>query len=102
MAETTKTATSNGFYDDVSKSNESQGVFIVGDYLKLTQSTSRETGEVSHHVNLLVDLGESISTIKIKTKQPEKWAKITKSALVKIRVNAFTPKDSSAIYYSEI
>ena len=97
MAETTKTAASNGFYDDVSKSNESQGVFIVGDYLKLTQ-----TGEVSHHVNLLVDLGESISTIKIKTKQPEKWAKMTKSALVKIRVNAFTPKDSSAIYYSEI
>lgn len=102
MAENTKATVTSGFYDDVSKSNESQGVFIVGDYLKLTQSTSRETGEVSHHVNLLVDLGESISTIKIKTKQPEKWAKMTKSAQVKVRVSVFTPKDSSAIYYSEI
>ena len=83
---------------------EKQGFFVVGDYLKLTQATDKDTGEVKHYVNVLVDFGEGqkVETVKVKTSQPKKWATVSKSMTVKIPVSIFTPKDSSLLYFSEI
>lgn len=79
--------------------NQVQGLFLCGEFQGVTQSTSKE-GEVKHYLNVLVNTSRSISNVRIKTKEPDKWAKVGK-AFVKVPVYLYSPKDSETVFYIE-
>ena len=76
------------------------GVSITGNFLKVTETASKDTGEITHHVHLLV-LGDEPLVIKIKTARPDFWRK-QQSGAVTVPVKLFSPPDRAAIYYSEV
>ena len=79
--------------------NQVQGLFLCGEFQGVTQNTSKE-GEVKHYLNVLVNTSRSISSVRIKTKEPDKWAKVSRS-FVKVPVYLYSPKDSETVFYIE-
>lgn len=80
--------------------NQVQGLFLCGEFQGVTHNTSKENGEVKHYLNVLVNTSRSISNVRIKTKEPDKWAKVGKT-FVKVPIYLFSPNDSSVIHYIE-
>lgn len=80
--------------------NQVHGLFLCGEFQGVTHNTSKENGEVKHYLNVLVNTSRSISNVRIKTKEPDKWEKVGK-AFVKVPVYLYSPKDSEAVFYIE-
>ncbi|ULJ60613.1 hypothetical protein [Wielerella bovis] len=76
------------------------GVSITGNFLKVIETASKETGEIKNHVHLLV-LGDEPLIVKIKTHRAAFWKK-AQTGTVTIPVKLFTPNDRAVIYYSEV